>query len=80
LYPPNKDETDVWQLARLGQGLRDEEVPAKLAERMLQTPAWDAHYYMVGRWLQRYAEVLQTKDPAFKRLVDEKLSHLKKKR
>ena len=32
---------------------------------------------MAGRWLQRYAEVLQTKDAAFKRMVDEKLALVK---
>ena len=37
----------------------------------------EAHYYMVGRWLQRYAEVLQTKDPVFKREVDEKMALIK---
>jgi hypothetical protein len=79
LLPPASDEIEGWKLARLGHGFAKEKLSPRLFKRMLQTPAWDAHYYMVGRWLQRYAEVLQTKDPAFKRLVDEKLSLLKKK-
>jgi hypothetical protein len=77
LYPPNKDEIEEWKLARLGHSFAKEKFPPKLAERMLKTPANDAHYYMVGRWLQRYAEVLQTKDPAFKREVDEKMALIK---
>ena len=76
-YPPGKDETEAWKLARLGNGFAKEKFPPKLAERMLKTPAYDAHYYMVGRWLQRYAEVLQTKDPVFKREVDEKMALIK---
>ena len=79
LLPPARDETEAWKLVRLGHAFAKEKFPPRLAERMLKTPAHDAHYYMAGRWLQRYAEVLQTKDPAFKRLVDEKLSLLKKK-
>jgi hypothetical protein len=77
LYPPNAGEIEAWKLARLGHSFAREKFPPKLAERMLKTPAYDAHYYMVGRWLQRYAEVRQTKDPAFKREVDEKMALLK---
>jgi hypothetical protein len=79
LLPSGSTETDAWKLAREGHSFVKEKFPPKLAERMLKTPAFDAHYYMVGRWLQRYGEVRRTKDPAFKRLVDEKLSLLKKK-
>jgi hypothetical protein len=76
-YPPNKGEIEAWKLARLGYSFAKAKFPPKLAERMLKTPANEAHYYMVGRWLQRYGEVLQTKDPAFKRQVDEKLALIK---
>jgi hypothetical protein len=76
LYPPGR-ELEAWKLARLGHSFAKEKFPPKLAERMLKTPANEAHYYMVGRWLQRYAEVLQTKDPVFKREVDEKMALIK---
>ena len=77
MYPPNADEIEAWQMARLGHSFAKEKLSPALAERMLKTPANEAHYYMVGRWLQRYAEVLQTKDPAFKREVDDKLALIK---
>jgi hypothetical protein len=76
-YPPNTGEIEAWKLARLGYSFAKAKFPPKLAERMLKTPAHEAHYYMVGRWLQRYGEVLQTKDPAFKRQVDDKLALIK---
>lgn len=79
LLPSGSTETDAMKLTREGHSFVKEKFPLKLAERMLKTPAFDAHYYTVGRWLQRYGEVLKTKDPAFKRLVDAKLGLRKKK-
>jgi hypothetical protein len=77
LLPAASLETDSSKLARLGHAFAKEKLSAGLFNRMLKTPAFDAHFYLAGRWLQRYAEVLQTKDAAFKRLVDEKLALVK---
>jgi hypothetical protein len=71
LLPPPHGETEASNLARLGYGFAKEKLPPGLVKRM--PTAFDAHHYMVGRWLQRYAEVRVKRDPAFRRQVEEKL-------
>lgn len=72
---PAKDspyvETDEWKLCRLARNFAQMRLPRELAQRIRNSEASEAHLTNLGRFLRRYAEVLQTKDPAFKRLVDQ---------
>lgn len=45
-------------------------LPASLFQRIRNSEASEAHFVNLGRFLRRYGEVLQTKDAAFKALVE----------
>jgi hypothetical protein len=45
-------------------------LPPRLAQRIINSEASEAHLTNLAGFLRRYAEVLQTKDAAFKALVD----------
>jgi hypothetical protein len=46
-------------------------LPMRLVQRIENSVVSEAHLVRLGRFLQRYGEVLQTKDAAFKRLVEQ---------
>jgi hypothetical protein len=46
-------------------------LPPRLVQRIENSVISEAHLVSVGRFLRRYGEVLQSKDAAFKRLVEQ---------
>ena len=60
-------------LPNFGLGLKHAPtlLPASLIQRIRNNEASEAHFVSLGRFLRRYGEVLQTKDAAFKALVEE---------
>ena len=73
LFPATAEfpEIDEWKLCRLGRNFAQMRLPRELAQRIINSEASEAHLTTLGRFLRRYAEVLQTKDPFFKSLVEE---------
>lgn len=67
---------DDWKLCRLGLSFAQEMLPPRLAQRITSSEASEAHLTNLGRFLRRYAEVLQGKDAAFKQLVEGKRKEL----
>ena len=57
-------------LSELGRRSVEKILPPPLVERLRKSAASDAHFTNLGKFLRRYGEVLQGKDPAFKALVD----------
>ena len=45
-------------------------LPASSVQQITNSKGSEAHLTNLGRWLRRYGEVLQAKDPAFKALVE----------
>jgi hypothetical protein len=54
-----------------GSNFAQKMLPPKLAQRIMHSEASLVHFSMLGRFLQRYAEVLQSKDAAFKQRVEQ---------
>ena len=46
-------------------------LPSRLAGRIIQSDAGHAHLFHLGKLLRRYGEVLQSKNAAFKRVVEQ---------
>lgn len=46
-------------------------LPSRLVQRIENSAVSEAHLVRLGRFLRRYGEVLQTKDAAFKRVVEQ---------
>jgi hypothetical protein len=81
LFPATGEfpETDTWKLCRLARNFAQMRLPQELAQRIMNSEASESHLTNLGRFLRRYAEVLQTKDPFFKSLVvEERKSRLLK--
>jgi hypothetical protein len=57
--------------SELGRRSVDKILPPRLAEQLRRSAASDAHFTNLGKFLRRYGEVLQGKDPAFKALVEQ---------
>jgi len=55
---------------QLGLAVAPELLPAPLVQRITNSEASEAHLTNLGRWLRRYGEVLQSRDAAFKALVE----------
>jgi hypothetical protein len=74
LLPPTGviDDSSLCKLARNFAQMR---LPRDLAQRIINSEASEAQLTNLGRFLRRYAEVLQTKDPFFKALVEEERKH-----
>jgi hypothetical protein len=58
-------------LSELGRRSVEKILPPPLVERLRRSVASDAHFTNLGKFLRRYGEVLQGKDPAFKALVEQ---------
>jgi hypothetical protein len=57
-------------LCRLGLSSAQKLLPATLVQRIRNSEVSEAHLTNLGKFLRRYGEVLQGKDPAFKDLVE----------
>ncbi len=58
-------------LSELGRRSVDKILPPRLVEQLRRSAASDAHFTNLGKFLRRYGEVLQGRDPAFKALVEQ---------
>jgi hypothetical protein len=67
-------------LSELGRRSVEKILPPPLVERLRRSAASDAHFTNLGKFLRRYGEVLQGKDPAFKALVDREQQKQEQKR
>ena len=72
LLGPMKDLS----LYKLGLDFAQKRFPAKLTQQIMSSSVSVGHLTYLGKFLQRYAEVLQSRDPAFKQRVEQE----KKKR
>jgi hypothetical protein len=59
-----------WVLCKLGLSSAQKLLPAALVQRIRNSEVSEAHLTNLGKFLRRYGEVLQGKDPAFKDLVE----------
>jgi hypothetical protein len=57
-------------LCKLGLSSAQKLLPAALVQRIRNSEVSEAHLTNLGKFLRRYGEVLQGKDPAFKDLVE----------
>ena len=57
-------------LCRLGLSSAQKLLPAAIVQRIRNSEVSEAHLTNLGKFLRRYGEVLQGKDPAFKDLVE----------
>ena len=55
----------------LGSNFAQQMLPANLNRRLWNSAVSEAHFTSLGKFLQRYAEVLQNRDPAFKQRVEQ---------
>jgi hypothetical protein len=63
--------TDIcFNLRNLGTSSAQKILPPDLIQRISNSEVPDVHFTHLGKFLRRYGEVLQTKDPAFKALVE----------
>jgi hypothetical protein len=62
---------DIFTYSYRKEGLRlaKEMLPKPLYKRIVESPITNAHFNMLGTYLRRYAEVRQSRDPAFNRRV-----------
>jgi hypothetical protein len=58
-------------LYRLGLDFAQKKLPAKLTQRLTSSAVSVGHFTYLGKFLQRYAEILQSRDAAFKQRVDQ---------
>ncbi len=69
LFTPND-----FELPPLALKFAKKILPPRLLQRIESSAVPEAHLVRLGRFLRRYGEVLQTKDTAFKRLVEQELN------
>lgn len=69
LFTPND-----FELPPLALNFTQKMLPTKLLQRIRDSAVPEAHFVRLGIFLRRYGEVLQSKDAAFKRLVEQERS------
>lgn len=72
--------TNTFALFQLALAVAPKILPAPLVKRIANSEASEAHLTNLGRFLRRYGEVLQSKDAAFKALVERELKKRKQQR
>lgn len=71
LKPLFLSEAEDFSLPPLALDFAQKMFPSRLVQRIENSVVSEAHLVRLGRFLRRYGEVLQTKDVAFKRLVEQ---------
>jgi hypothetical protein len=71
LEPLFTPEAEDYLLPPLALNFANKMLPPRLVQRIKNSAIPEAHLVGLGRFLRRYGEVLQRKDAAFKRLVEQ---------
>jgi hypothetical protein len=71
LKPLFLSEAEDFSLPPLALDFAQKMLPSRLVQRIENSVVSEAHLVRLGRFLRRYGEVLQTKDAAFKRVVEQ---------
>jgi hypothetical protein len=71
LAPLFTTDTEDFLLPPSGLEFAKKMLPPRLVHRIVSSVVSEAHLVRLGRFLRRYGEVLQTKDAAFKQLVEQ---------
>lgn len=66
IFTPND-----FELPPLALNFAQKMLPSRLVQRIKNSAVSEAHLVSLGRFLRRYGEVLQSKDAAFKRLIEQ---------